>query len=277
MGKAVKSVTKGVSGLLGGTAKTLSGKVDTGGKVMIDRSQFADSDAQKAMTERLKQRMEGKAGPSLAEMQLKQTTDRAIAQQQGAALSARGNQALAQREALRAGAGLQQEANAQAAQMRLAEQQQAEAAYAQDLQRQQDLKVQAELAQAGAMQDYAGRQAQASAQTQANRQGMLQGLAGGALQIFSDKKEKKNIKSQDLEDLVSKISAYKYNYKDEKNGKGEQVGVMAQDLEKSKLGKDLVEETPEGKMVDLKKAVPLMMASVSEIVKKIKKLEKDKG
>jgi hypothetical protein len=52
---------------------------------------------------------------------------------------------------------------------------------------------------------------------------------------------------------------------------------MAQDLEKSKMGKKMVSDSPEGKMVDLKKAVPATMAAVSEIMKRIKKLESDKS
>lgn len=278
MGKAVKSVTKAVAPGLGGITNAITGKGAAGNKVTIDRKQFADSQAQQDFNKLLKDRMEGKA-PSLAQEQLRQSTDRTMAQQIAAAKSQRGNQALAGREAARLGAAAQQEAAGQGAILRLQEQEAAQQAYGADLERQQQNKIQAELANVGALQNFEARKSQATQAAQAGQRAMIMEGAKSAI-AASDENLKKNIKKADLSELVDKIKAYKFEYKSP-NGEsyqdGSVDGVMAQDLEKSKLGKSLVQNTKEGKMVDLKKAVPLMMASVSEIAKEIKKLKEKKG
>lgn len=131
-----------------------------------------------------------------------------------------------------------------------------------------------------------GRAGIASAQAQANQQanasnqaGMWQafGTLGGAAMMFSDENKKKNIKkaTSKIRDLLDNLDAYEYEYKEpEKYGEGEHVSVMAQDLEKSDLGKDMIVDTEEGKMVDYSKSLPAIMASLGEMHKRISKLEK---
>jgi hypothetical protein len=91
---------------------------------------------------------------------------------------------------------------------------------------------------------------------------------------FSDRGLKKNIRSAKDKDLLSpkeidgfldNLYAHQYNYKDAKHGKGKQVGVMAQDLEKTQLGKQMVEDTSEGKQVNYGKGLGLVLASQARL------------
>jgi hypothetical protein len=95
----------------------------------------------------------------------------------------------------------------------------------------------------------------------------------------SDRRLKKNIKYNDkeVEQFLSALHAYSFDYKDSKFGQGTHLGIMAQDAEKSALGKSFVEETPEGKMIDGKKALGVMLAGLANINKRIQKLEGKKN
>lgn len=110
--------------------------------------------------------------------------------------------------------------------------------------------------------------------------GLLQ--SGGELGmnwLMSDKKTKTHIKNADkaVEKLLSHLKARSYKYKDkyqEEGGEGNRVGVMAQDLEKSKAGKEMVSEGPDGiKRIDQKKALSVSLAALADLHKRIKHLE----
>jgi len=103
--------------------------------------------------------------------------------------------------------------------------------------------------------------------------------ASSAAAAASDKGSKKNIGNAGNEGKVKEfldaLSAYTYRYKEpEKNGAGEHLGVMAQDLEKSSIGKTMVHDTPEGKMVDFGKAGGALLASQAMINDRLSELEK---
>lgn len=106
--------------------------------------------------------------------------------------------------------------------------------------------------------------------------GMVDTGAGAIASIFSDENLKTEINEadNDIDEMLDKLSPYEYEYKDEKHGKGKHTGIMAQDLEKSKAGKELVNDTPEGKTVDVKKALGAIMASQARIAERLKDLEK---
>lgn len=93
------------------------------------------------------------------------------------------------------------------------------------------------------------------------------GMGGGGGMRFSDKRLKENIErisDEDMQELKSTLKPYKFNYKNEEHGGGDWIGVMAQDLEKSKLGRSLVSETPEGfKQVDMNKVLSLFLATLA--------------
>lgn len=101
---------------------------------------------------------------------------------------------------------------------------------------------------------------------------LLGGLAQGggtAAAAFSDERLKKNIKpvnKEDLEELRNTIKPYVFEYIDGKFGDGEFIGVMAQDLEKTKLGKNLVKENSDGyKYIDLNRFMSLVIATYAEV------------
>ena len=108
--------------------------------------------------------------------------------------------------------------------------------------------------------------------------GVLTGLASAvapiAIASFSDKTLKKNVRNAKDKDLMSpkeidgflnSLYAKQYNYKNPKHGKGKQVGIMAQDVEKTQLGKQMVEDTPEGKQINAAKGLGLVMASQARL------------
>lgn len=87
----------------------------------------------------------------------------------------------------------------------------------------------------------------------------------GGSSIFSDAALKMNVKpisSEDLDEFRSTIKPYFFDYISDEYGKGDWAGVMAQDLEKSKLGRMTVFENESGhKKIDLKKLVSILVAS----------------
>lgn len=247
-------------------------------------------------------------GPSLATAQLKQAQDRTLAQQLAAVQAARPqNAALSGRQALRAGMAAQQQNAQQGAQLRMQEQLNAQQQLGQVAGQQNSL--QGQLAQQYMGQDLGFTQAQAQLQAQAegiqnqnnvgaqqlseaNKQAnadrfmnvagsLMSGAASGAAAL-SDKTAKKNIKkaSKDMDGFLSALSASKYKYKDETQEgafKGDNYGVMAQDLEKSEVGKTLVDTTPNGKMVDTKKGFGAVLAAQSRLHERLAGLEKSLG
>ena len=111
----------------------------------------------------------------------------------------------------------------------------------------------------------------------------LMGFVGGAMGkmgmawMASDKKLKKKVKSakpratrEDVGKLLDSLRAYNYEYKNEEYGKGRRLGIMAQDLEKTKLGKRAVVDTPVGKVVDVGKGLGIALAAQAHLNKKYK-------
>ena len=118
-------------------------------------------------------------------------------------------------------------------------------------------------------------QAQAAQEAQ---QAMTQALIGGgatvgAAYMRSDINAKTNIEDFSSDEFLGKLKPYKYDYKNEEDGRGKQAGVMAQDLEKTEVGKQAVIDTPKGKMVNYNKLGPTMLSSLVELNERLKKLE----
>lgn len=108
------------------------------------------------------------------------------------------------------------------------------------------------------------------------------GAAGGGAALgmaMSDERAKKNKAKADKEvdELLSVIDPQVYEYKNEKNGEGKHMSPMAQDLEKSEIGKSMVQDTPEGKIVDYGKGFGAIMAIQSALDKRLKKIEEAKS
>lgn len=113
--------------------------------------------------------------------------------------------------------------------------------------------------------------------TTANNINTALGAAGSAgmaaAMAFSDKRLKKNIKEFDAEKFLDQLSPSQYDYIDEKLGKGKQVGVMAQDIEKHVP--QAIIETEIGKAVDYSPAKmggPIL-ASLSSLNKRLRQIE----
>ncbi len=97
-------------------------------------------------------------------------------------------------------------------------------------------------------------------------------LAAGAT-AFSDENLKDDISDFDASEFLDSITGSQYRYKNPKHGKGKQVGVMAQELEKTDAGKSMVQDTPQGKVVDYGKGLGVMMASMADLHRRLKGLE----
>lgn len=93
--------------------------------------------------------------------------------------------------------------------------------------------------------------------------------SGGAAAMFSDERLKENItpiSKEDLSELKNELKAFYFEYKDKlKHGSGRWIGILAQDLEKTKLGKEIVVENEHGeKMIDINKVMSLFLATLAE-------------
>jgi hypothetical protein len=107
-----------------------------------------------------------------------------------------------------------------------------------------------------------------------------QSLTGGlsaAILAMSDINAKENIEpgSEAIDEFFKELTVNEYDYKEpEKFGEGKHFGPMAQDLEKSEVGETMVEETPEGKMVDYEKGLPIMMAAIKELYDEVEGMKR---
>lgn len=105
------------------------------------------------------------------------------------------------------------------------------------------------------------------ANSNGNKQMFTQGATMAAM-LASDERLKTNLKEIDkseLDEMKSYLKAYAFNYKTDEFGTGDWVGIMAQDLEKSKLGKTLVVHDEQGrKMIDIKKVLSMFLATMAE-------------
>ena len=92
----------------------------------------------------------------------------------------------------------------------------------------------------------------------------------------SDENLKENIKSAkgSIQDFLDNIHAHSYEYKDKQDGIGTFTTPMAQELEKSELGKQAVIDTPRGKMVDYGRLGGVNLAAVSVVHREQQKLQK---
>ena len=111
-------------------------------------------------------------------------------------------------------------------------------------------------------------------------------MGGMASSFFSDERLKygvDDITDEEVDEFLSALAPKSYEYTEEAIDKGaptgRKSGVMAQDMQKSKLGKQLVKETPEGDLkVDSNMALSALMAAGANANKRLKALEnKSKG
>jgi len=86
------------------------------------------------------------------------------------------------------------------------------------------------------------------------------------------KKDVKDVNKLDMDDFLATIQPKNYKYKDEKHGKGDFTGIIAQDLLKSKLGADAVVQVEDDKMgYDKDKMQGIILAALKHLDNKISK------
>lgn len=314
MGKAVAAVSNVVNsvaapvlGSVLGGANPNSGLLGVGGTFLasgaaIDSEPFKrkleenkrdieNRKIQTDLTEQLRKRAYGET-PSLSKMQILQQEDRLNKQARGAVAGLRGRGgALGTRSLLQnkaqIGQALAREAGIQGLQERIGYEQALGSAIG--AQRATDLGVAesdrqsaSNLEQLRANQNAALNQVNqaAFATSQQNRSQLIGGLGTALTGLVSDKNSKKDIKSEKnfSKDFLDKLKAVSYEYKDKKDGKGQQVGILAQDLEKAgPAGKQMVVDTPEGKYVDSAKGFGAVLAAMADFNERMKKLENTKS
>jgi hypothetical protein len=78
-----------------------------------------------------------------------------------------------------------------------------------------------------------------------------------------------------MDELMSNIEPYSWDYKDPKNGQGRYTGVMAQDLQKSEIGRQMVNQAQDGTlMVDVKRMAATAIAASALTYKENQQLKK---
>jgi hypothetical protein len=143
-------------------------------------------------------------------------------------------------------------------------------------QRQQDLQA-ALGSRNNAVNAYGGVAGNPGMNTDDKRLQQLANMTSGGLSAaaaFSDERLKSDVEDgdDDANRAIKGLRAFTFNYKDEKHGKGKQVGVMAQAMEKAGLG-HAVFDTPEGKAVHGAKAATSSLALVAALGRRVEKLE----
>jgi hypothetical protein len=124
--------------------------------------------------------------------------------------------------------------------------------------------------------DVAAKMAEAEAKRQA---AMIAGISAAGAALISDRREKTDVRSAEAEiaEWTSTLDPYTFRYRDpDKPGRapGRRFGVMAQDLEKSRIGRSLVRELDDGtKAVDVGQSVGAILATLSSMNKRLGRVE----
>lgn len=214
---------------------------------------------------------------SVSAEQLKQGLAQNLANQQSMVAGASpNNAAMAARTAAiqsgRLGAGLA----GQQAVAGLQERNQAMQQYAAMIEalRQQELQAALQSRQ-NAMMGYGAQNAGTPEKSWLEKYGPAVQSAGSAIgTAMSDRRLKTDVKDGDdhAGRAASRLGAHLFKYKDEQHGKGQQFGVMAQELERAGLGHAVI-DTPNGKMVHGAKLATSTAAMVGSLARRLAKLE----
>lgn len=278
----------------------LAAQLQQGQNQYASGSGVATSQAQQqAALNQLQQESQGK-GVNVGQQVMQAGVDQNVSAANAAAASSKGNvnPALLQRNVAQTAANANQQAAQQGAilgsQQQLAATNQLvqgqQVATGQDIQiANQVNQLAAQYQQMGLSADQAQLQAQMQAQqinsgvAQQNAQAQNQ-LLGGVLSAggqagamaASDEKLKKDVSDgkPDINQFLNDLSAHRYKYKQpEMDGKGDRYSPMAQELEKSKVGKTMVVDTPRGKMVDYGAGFGAILAAQAALNERLKALE----
>lgn len=267
---------------------------------------------QLGLMQMLQSAADGTGGPSAAESMLRQATGRNMSGALALALGARGgNQLGALKQAQMQRALISQDANLQAAQLRAQEQQAARGLLGQvsamgregDLQSlaQRDqlvnqlLAMQLGLDQTNFMSGVQQAQHNQGSLTQqiggahgVSLQNAAQGMQIGGATLsalgtlgaaaISDERLKEDIEPGEakLGELLGAAGAHDYRYKKEVRdvgGDDRYVSPMAQELEQTEIGRSMVKETADGKIVDYGKGLGAMLSGLGWLHRRMEQLE----
>lgn len=119
-------------------------------------------------------------------------------------------------------------------------------------------------------------------QKQANQQqaGSMLQAGGGAMAMMSDERTKTDITDagDEIDEMLSALAPKRYTYKDQaKHGEGSRIGIMSQDLRRSKAGADVTIDTTDGIAVDVHKALSASLAANARLHERLSKLERKAG
>lgn len=152
--------------------------------------------------------------------------------------------------------------------------------------KEQDAAIAREAMQSGNYNAVLGNQASmygADQQRQGQMMGGLFGAAGAGLAAAaaaSDERVKTNIKdgNKALTSFLDAIGSKEYTYKDKGYGAGKYVSPMAQELEKTELGKSMVKTDPTSgvKMVDYARGAGTYLSLAKHLHERLSKIEKKK-
>ena len=98
--------------------------------------------------------------------------------------------------------------------------------------------------------------------------GQLIDTAGQIFAMFSDPELKENVKEINVDDFLGDLTGYKYNYKGDDD---QMYGVMSDDMKKS--NPEMVDDSGRYDKVDYGRALPGMLAALSNINKRLKTME----
>jgi hypothetical protein len=110
----------------------------------------------------------------------------------------------------------------------------------------------------------------------------LVSLAGTALgtwaSLSSDIRMKKDVSQGDaeVEGFLDALNAYQYKYRNPNTPNADAgvfIGISAQDMEKSKMGRNFVNDTPNGKMIDMNQGLAAILAGQANLNQRIRELE----
>ena len=101
-------------------------------------------------------------------------------------------------------------------------------------------------------------------------------VLGGIVGMFSDERLKEDVApaGEDIDDFMKSLDAVSYDYLGREDlPKGRQYGILAQDLEKSKVGKSFVVDTPKGKFVDVGRGYGAVLAALRRLDERLSGVE----
>jgi hypothetical protein len=107
--------------------------------------------------------------------------------------------------------------------------------------------------------------------------GGLIGSGLGALATLSDRRAKRDVEplgSPSVQEFLGALKPSEYRYAGRTDRK---AGVMAQDVEKSRVGRTMVRDTRVGKVIDIQSATGAMLAALGDLHQRISRVEGARG